>query len=87
MVADADPRSYSYEEAAGILLQLGFSPPARPSGSHRKFRIEVDDPTDSTRKRGIIVALVQKGRGNVKPKYITVMIRTLRDNKLLPEGL
>lgn len=32
----------------------------------------------------IIIGLVQKGRGKLKPKYISVMVRTLKENKLLP---
>lgn len=87
MVADPDPRSYTYEEASGILLQLGFAAPAKSKGSHRKFRIEIDDPADKTRKRGIIIGLVQKGRGTLKPKYISTMVQTLRESNLLPKGV
>ena len=85
MVADEDPRSYTYEEAAGILLHLGFAPPTKARGSHRRFRIEIDDPGDTTRKRGIVVGLVEKGRGRLKPRYISEMVRTLKENNLLPD--
>lgn len=87
MVADSDPRSYTYQQAAGILVQLGFAPPTKPTGTHRRFRIEIDDPADKTRKRGIIIGLVEKGRGTLKPKYISVMVRTLKENKLLPNDV
>lgn len=85
MVADPDPRSYTYEEAEGILLQLGFDPPPKTGGSHRRFRMEIDDPNDSSRKRGVIIGLVDKGRGKLKPKYISEMVRTLTENNLLPD--
>jgi hypothetical protein len=84
MVADPDPRSYTYDEAAGILMHLGFLGPQKPSGSHRKFRLEV---AEGGRRRGVIIALVDKGRGTLKPKYILVMVQTLRENNLLPDGV
>ncbi len=87
MVADSDPRSYTYQQAAGILVHLGFAPPTKPTGSHRRFRIEIDDPGDETRKRGVIIGLVEKGRGTLKPKYISAMVRTLKENKLLPSDV
>ncbi len=87
MVADSDPRSYTYQQAAGILVHLGFSPPAKTTGSHRRFRLEIDDPADETRKRGVIIGLVEKGRGTLKPKYISVMVRTLKENNLLPSDV
>ncbi|HEY0528690.1 MAG TPA: hypothetical protein VGD02_07665 [Gemmatimonadaceae bacterium] len=85
MVADADPRSYSYDEAARILIRLGFAEPPKTSGSHRRFRIEVADPTAEGGSRGVVIGLVDKGRGNLKPKYITQMIATLAENNLLPQ--
>jgi hypothetical protein len=87
MVADRNPRSYSYDEVAGVLVNLGFAPPRKGGGSHRKFRIEVPDPSSPVGRRGVIIGLVEKGHGTLKPKYITEMVRTLRENGLLPEGV
>lgn len=88
MVADPDPRSYTYDEAAGILGQLGFAPPKKKKrgGSHRKFRLEVDDPSAEHGKRGVIIGLVDSGSGTLKPVYIIQMVSTLRANDLLPKG-
>lgn len=86
MVADPDPRSYTYQDAARILVNhLGFSPPAKSGGSHRKFRREVEGADG--RKRGVIVGLVDSGRGTLKPKYVRTMVQTLRENNLLPDGV
>ena len=87
MVADPDPRSYTYEEASGILEHLGFELAKPTSGSHRKFRRAVADPSAPSGKRGVIVGLVQKGAGTLKPKYVLEMVRTLRENNLLPPGV
>ena len=87
MVADQNPKSYTYQEAASVLLNLGFEPPRKTGGSHRKFRLEVPDDSSPSGRRGVIVGLVERGHGTLKPKYITVMVQTLRDNHLLPEGV
>lgn len=74
MVADRNPTSYTYAEAAGILHELGFKL-ANPAGggSHRLWR------------RGpAIVGLVNAGSGAVRPVYIRKMIRTLEQHDLLP---
>lgn len=86
MVADPDPRSYTFDEAAKILVNLGFAPPKKPKGSHRKFRIEVSDPDAESGKRGVIVGLVDSGSGTLNPVYITEMVSTLQSNGLLPTG-
>ena len=86
MVADPDPRSYTYDEVARILERLAFVV-QKGGGSHRKFRREIADANSPSGRRGIIVGLVQKGHGTLPPKYITEMIRTLRANHLLPDGV
>ena len=86
MVADSDPRSYTYDEAARILVNLGFAPPKKSGGSHRKFRIEIADPGTESGKRGVIVGLVESGSGTLKPVYITHMVSVLQSNNLLPTG-
>lgn len=87
MVADADPRSYTYDEASRILQNLGFEPPRNATGSHRKFRLQVLDPSAPSGRRGVIVGLVDRGSGTMKPDYIRQMVATLRENNLLPNGV
>jgi len=84
MVADRNPKSYTYDEAAGILEQLLFDPPRNPSGSHRKFRRGIADPAAPSGERGVIIGLVDAGSGKMNPEYIKQMVQTLRDNGLLP---
>lgn len=87
MVADPRPISYTYDEAALILRHLGFEPPSKPTGSHRKFRLEIEDPAADTGRRGIIIGLVENGHGPMKAVYVREMVRVLRENGLLPEGV
>jgi len=84
MIADSDPRSYTFEEAAGILDHIGFVQGSH-GGSHRRFRRELPDPNVPSGKRGVIIGLVQSGSGCLKPVYVVEMIAALRENKLLPK--
>lgn len=84
MVADSNPRSYTYTQAAGILVNLGFGKPRKAGTSHRKFRIELIDPNAKGGKRGVVIGLTEHGSGPLPPKYITQMVQTLRENNLLP---
>lgn len=84
MVADPKPRSYSYDEAATVLGQLGFQPKGR-GGSHRKWRKAITEPDGTT--RGVIIGLLDTGRGNLPPEYIQDMVQILRENNLLPDGV
>lgn len=86
MVADSQPRSYTYEQAKRVLENLDFEL-APPEGSHRKFRRVVVDPASPSGKRTVVIGLKEAGSGKLKPKYITVMVHTLRENKMLPEGV
>lgn len=81
MVADPDPRSYTYEDAATVLGQLGFALAKPTGGSHRKWRRVVED---SAGRRTVVIGLVQKGRDTLKPEYIKDMVEILRENNLLP---
>jgi len=83
MVADSDTRAYTDDDAAKVLLQLGFEDKGG-KGSHRRFRIEIQDPTNPDAKRGVIVGLVQRGKGTLNPVYILKMVEVLRANDLLP---
>lgn len=85
MVADPRPRSYTYEQASGVLKHLGFKAAARKEGgSHRQWRLEIDDADG---KRTVLIGLVQKGHGPMKRYLIEQMIDVLRANGLLPDEL
>ncbi|MCO4098772.1 MAG: type II toxin-antitoxin system HicA family toxin [Gemmatimonas sp.] len=84
MVADPDPRNYTYADAVRILKALGFARPAgKRGGSHRVWRRA--DPSGNVH-RTTIVTLVEKGHGTIKPVYIRDMVAALRDAGLLPDG-
>lgn len=79
MVADQDPRGYTYSEAASVLAGIGFAAPSKPKGSHRLWRLK---------RQGcslVVVGLVEKGHGPLKPVYIKDMVATLQKNGLLPQ--
>jgi hypothetical protein len=77
MASDARPISYHYEDAARILVNLGFVEAPNSGTSHRRWRLRLPDrPT-------IIVGLV-KGSGPMRKEYILDMVRALRENDLLP---
>lgn len=81
MLGDSHPTGYSYEEAAAVLAGLGFelAPPA--GGSHRKWRFRTDAGTI------VIVGLVEKGRGTLKPYLLREMVAVLRMHDLIPKEL
>jgi hypothetical protein len=82
MVADPKPRSYTYEDAASVLSHLGFElANPKPRGSHRLWRISIEKAHE---KRTVYVGLVEAGSGNLKPIYVTKMVRILQENDLLP---
>jgi hypothetical protein len=60
MVADPKPRSYSYDEAATVLSNLGFALATTSGTSHKRWRREV---TDANGTRGVIIGLVKPSRG------------------------
>ena len=79
MLADQNPNSYRYDEAATILRQLGFEmPKTSTKGSHRKWRRRLPDGTT------IVIGLVDSGSGTLKPWQIRDMVRQLRDHALIP---
>jgi predicted RNA binding protein YcfA (HicA-like mRNA interferase family) len=85
MVADPDPRSYTYDEAAGVLANLGFAQTRRGGGSHRIFRLEIADSAAPNGRRPVIIGLLDAGKGKLAPIYIKKMIRELHANNLLPD--
>jgi hypothetical protein len=87
MLADADPRSYTFDQAATVLHQLGFVMAKPSGGSHRRFRLQIVDQGPPITKRTVIIGLVDSGKGALKPVYIKEMVRELRENHLLPDGV
>jgi hypothetical protein len=82
MVADTDPRSYSYQEAATVLSQLGFVLAKPTGGSHRKWRRLIENGAE---RRTVVIGLVERGSGAIKPEYVKDMVQILKENNLLPD--
>jgi predicted RNA binding protein YcfA (HicA-like mRNA interferase family) len=81
MASDGRPTGYTYEDAAVVLRALGFQVAPSGGGSHRKWR--------AVSPAGIVVVigLVEKGAGALKPYLIRDMISQLRQNGFLPADL
>jgi predicted RNA binding protein YcfA (HicA-like mRNA interferase family) len=77
MVNDTNPTGYTYDEAALVLRNLGFTLAARGATSHRKWARRDDQTT-------IVITLVEKGSGPLKAYLIRDMIKQLRDNGIIP---
>lgn len=84
MVADSKPRSYSYEQAATVLSNLDFQLATTSGTSHKRWRRVVEDERG---RRSVIIGLVKPSRGSVPPEYIQDMVRILRENDFLPDGV
>jgi hypothetical protein len=78
MADDPNPCNYTYDDAAGILSQLGFALASKGGSSHRKWRRK--DPG----LPAVTIGLVDKGAGRMRKEYILDMIASLRRNNLLP---
>jgi len=81
MATDVAPTSYTYQDAGSVLSHLGFELAPHGSGSHRKWRHRT--PSGNT----VIIGLVEKGSGTLKPYLIRDMVAQLRENDLLPPDL
>lgn len=81
MLTDASPTDYTYDDAASVLSHLGFKLAPPGGGSHRMWRLRT--PKGNT----VIIGLVQKGSGTLKPYLIRDMIAQLRANNLIPADL
>ncbi len=83
VVTDPRPVSYTYDELANLLVaHLGFVL-AKGTGSHRRFRREIPDPAKPGTTIGVIIGLVDYGRGTLPPEYVKEMVRTLQVNGLI----
>jgi len=78
MLEDADPRNYTYDDAVSVLSRLGFTLAPHGGTSHRKWRYRRADGLV------VVVGLVEKGHGTLKPVYVRDMVCQLRENGLVP---
>jgi len=81
MLTDASPISYTYDDAALVLKNLDFQLAPRGGGSHRKWRRR--DPRGNT----VIIGLVDKGSGTLKPYMVRDMVHQLQLHELIPGDL
>lgn len=81
MLSDSNPITYTYGDASHVLAALGFEVAPHGGGSHRKWRRTL--PSGNA----IIVGLVEKGSGPLKPYLVRDMVLQLRSNGLVPEDM
>jgi hypothetical protein len=81
MLSDANPNTYTYDQATSVLRGLGFQLAPHGSGSHRKWRIRAASGNP------VIIGLVEKGAGTLKLYLVRDMLTQLRDNDLIPADL
>lgn len=74
MTNDSDPRNYSYDEAVTVLRGLGFLMAPHGAGSHRAWR------GLSAAGTVVVIGLVDKGHGTLKPYLVREMIKQLREH-------
>ncbi len=72
MARDPDPRNYRYDEVVTVLRGLDFQEAPRGTGSHRAWRGLT--PLGTV----VVIGLVDKGRGTLKPYLIREMLKQLR---------
>jgi hypothetical protein len=84
MVSDPNPRSFTYQEAATVLGNLGFHLAKSGGSSHRRWRRVVEAEGGP---RTVVIGLVEKGSGTLRPEYVKQMVRILRENGLLLDGV
>ena len=70
---------FTYDEAARVLLALGFQMATANGGSHRRWVLLREGLPP------VIIGLVAKGHGELLPVYIKEMLATLEAHGLLPE--
>lgn len=81
MLSDSSPTTYTYADATSILRRLGFELAPNAGGSHRKWR-KSGGPGPP-----IVLGLVDKGSGCLKPYLIRDMISQLTEHGLIPVEL
>ena len=78
MLSDSKPTSYTYDDAAAILRALGFVVAPYGGTSHRRWRAL------SPIGNSVIVGLVGKGSGTLKPYLVRELVNQLRANGMIP---
>ncbi len=81
MLLDERPVTYTYGDAATVLTALGFEVAPHGGGSHRRWRRRLASGNV------VIIGLVEKGNGTLKPYLIRDLIAQLRANDLVPADL
>jgi predicted RNA binding protein YcfA (HicA-like mRNA interferase family) len=79
MLNDAKPIGYTYQEAASVLANLGFSLKGT-GGSHRKWARKLGAST-------VVIGLVESGSGTLKAYLIRDLIKTLNEHSLIPKEI
>lgn len=80
MLNDTNPNGYTYDEAARVLFNLGFTLAAASSGSHRRWARRAAGVT-------VVIGLIEKGHGHLKPYLIRDLISQLKTNGLVPSHI
>jgi hypothetical protein len=62
-----------------VLSALGFQVAPHAGGSHRKWRLKLQSGNV------VLVGLVEKGHGTLKPYLIRDMVEQLRSNGVVPK--
>ena len=81
MLSDASPNTYTYDDATLVLKRLGFQLAPHGGGSHRMWRLRTASGNT------VMVGLVERGTGALKPYLIRDMLAQLRANGLIPDDL
>lgn len=81
MLSDEKPITYTYADACVVLSGLGFEVAPHAGGSHRRWRRRLANGNV------IIIGLVEKGKGTLKPYLIRDLIDQLRTNAIVPDDL
>ena len=81
MLSDSNPITYTYEDSIQVLQALGFEVAPHAGGSHRKWRRRLPDGNV------VIVGLVEKGHGALKPYLSRDLVAQIRSSGLIPEDM
>lgn len=79
MLSDSNPITYRYSDACAVLSALGFEVAPHSGGSHRRWRKRTSSGNV------VLVGLVEKGNGTLKPYLIRDMVDQLRVHGLIPK--
>lgn len=79
MLNDLNPITYTYADACAVLEALDFEVAPSAGGSHRKWRRKLDSGNV------VVIGLVEKGHGELKPYLIRDLVAQLRANGLIPK--